>query len=317
MRPGSAILILLAPLVAAAPAAIAAPAPGAEAPAQKVRVFVSILPQAYLVDRVGGPYVEAGVLVGPGQSPHTFDPAPRQMVELSRAQLFFTIGWPFEKQLVEKARSLNPNLKIIDMREGVRLRWPSAAEAAADRDEPTPAPPPGRGAHAGQSDPHTWLSPRNARIEAANVCRALAAADPKHAAAYQENLAALDRDLEALDAELARTLAPLKGKTLLVYHPAFGYFADAYGLRQAPVEIEGKEPTARQLAALVDRARADGVRVIFVQPQFSARSAEAVAQAIGGAVVPLDDLSRDYLANLRDMAAKIRTALAAEKKPGE
>jgi zinc transport system substrate-binding protein len=124
----------------------------------------------------------------------------------------------------------------------------------------------------------------------------------------------VEEDLDRLDARLRESLAPLKGRDFFVYHPAFGYFADAYGLRQIPVEIEGKEPTARQLARLIDRARAEGVRVIFVQPQFSAKSAQAIATAIGGSVIPLDDLAKDYLANLAAMAEKVRGALAAEKK---
>jgi len=148
---------------------------------------------------------------------------------------------------------------------------------------------------------------------AATIARALQAADPTHAADYQANLRALQDDLAALDAKLAQALAPLKGRQLFVYHPAFGYFADAYGLKQVPVEVEGKEPTARQLAGLVDRARAAGARVIFVQPQFAPKSAEAVAKAIGGAVVPLDDLAKNYIANLSDMADKVRTALEGQR----
>ncbi len=96
---------------------------------------------------------------------------------------------------------------------------------------------------------------------------------------------------------------------MYVFHPAFGYFADAYGLIQVPIEIEGKEPGARQLSKLIDRAKKDRVKVIFVQPQFSARSAEAVAKAIGGVVVPIDDLGRDYLANLESIAAAIERGL--------
>jgi zinc transport system substrate-binding protein len=273
-----------------------------------MRVFVGIPPQAWLVERIGGPHVEVAVLVGPGRSPHTFEPTPMQMAGMAEARIFFSIGWPFEKQLLAKARAVNPALKVIDMREGVPLRWLTRAELEADRDEPAPAPAapsapaPGE-AHAGEADPHVWLSPRNLKIMAVNACRALAAANPAHAAEFEKNLAALAADLDRTDAQVAAALAPLKGKDFFVYHPAFGYFADAYGLRQVPVEIEGKEPTARQLAALIDRAKAEGVRVIFVQPQFSAQSARAVAQAIGGAVVPMDDLAKDCLANLRQMAA--------------
>ena len=320
---------------AAAPAAD----PAAPASAEKIRVFAAVLPQAWFIRRIGGPHVDVDVLVGPGQSPHAFDPPPRQMARLARARLFFAIGWPFEKRLLEKAAAVNPNLKVIDTLEGVPLRWMTPAESAADADahetaaappapgsekgqEPflksrrvpdtfsdppaPPAPPaPAHPAHDGQADPHVWLSPRCARIQAATIARALADADPARAEEFRKNLAAVQQDLDRLDARLAAALAPLRGKTFFVYHPAFGYFADAYGLVQAPVEIEGKEPTARQLAALIARAKSEGVRVIFVQPQFSTRSAEAVARAIGGAVVPIDPLAGDYEANLLDIADKI------------
>jgi zinc transport system substrate-binding protein len=304
--------------------ALGAAGPAADAPTAPLPVFVSILPQAWFVERIGGPYVDVGVLVGAGQSPHAFDPTPRQVTRLAQARIFLRIGWPFEKELLRKAEAVNPNLIVIDTREGVPLRWMTPAEADADANGRTPpgaadqaaagaADHPAAG-RAGDPDPHSWLNPRLAKVQAATIEKALAAADPAHADAFRKNLAALLEDLDRLDARLREVLAPLKGKAFFVYHPAFGYFADAYGLVQVPVEIEGKEPGARQLAALVARAKADGVRIIFVQPQFSARSARAVAEAIGGAVIPMDPLAGDYAANLLDMAGKIRQALGAEKK---
>jgi len=293
----------------AAAGAGGAAAPSAAAPAaslEPVRVFVSVLPQAWFVQRVGGPRVEVHVLVGPGQSPHTFEPTPRQMAALATARLFFTTGWPFETQVLEKARSIHPALEVIDLRQGIPLRrftGDETGQGGEDKDE---------GRRAGEPDPHIWLSPRLAAIQAARIAQVLTTADPDRAAEFQKNLETLQDDLRRTDERLARALAPLRGQTFFVFHPAFGYFADAYGLRQRAVEVEGKEPTARQLADLIDKARAAGVRVIFVQPQFSAKSAEAVARAIQGAVVPMDDLAQDYLANLEAMADKIVRALQPE-----
>jgi len=309
---------LLAIVLAAAagsglPASGASPDAAGAPAALPLKTFVTILPQAYFVERIGGPHVEVHVLVGPGQSPHTFDPTPQQMARLSDARLFFAAGWPFETRLLEKAKAVNPNLQVIDTREGIPPRYMTPAEAEADeRAEQAEGAPAGH-ADAGEPDPHFWLNPRYARTQAATIEKALAAADPAHAEAFRKNLAALQEDLGKLDARLREALAPLAGRDFFVYHPAFGYFADAYGLRQIPVEIEGKEPTARQLARLIGRARAEGVRVIFVQPQFSAKSAEAVAAAIGGTVIPLDDLAKDYTANLANMAEKVSRSLAADK----
>ncbi len=154
------------------------------------------------------------------------------------------------------------------------------------------------------------MSPRLAKKIALNVCDALVAADPANAGAYRAGLDGLLADLDALDAETAAALEPLRGRAIYVFHDAFGYFADAYGLRQVAIETGGKEPGPRHVAELIDRARADGVRVIFVQPQFSTMSAEAIAREIGGAVVPFDPLARDYIAGMRAAVKAVRRALS-------
>ncbi len=293
-----------------------------QAAAAPVRVVVSILPQVDFVERVGGGLVTVDVLVGAGQSPHTYEPTPRQLESLARARIYFTIGIDFETALVPRIRAQFPQLTIIDTGAGVPRRYLSADELDAEaRHEHASAGPPPAGAAqtgpatqaSGRPDPHIWLNPLYVKIQAETICQALSAADPAHADQYRANLSAFDADLDRIHKQLAEVLAPLRGRDIFVFHPAFGYFTDAYGLRQIPVEIEGKEPSARQLAALIGRARGEGVKVIFVQPQFATRSAEAVAQAIGGAVVPMDDLPRHYLKNLEDMADKIRAALRAAK----
>lgn len=163
---------------------------------------------------------------------------------------------------------------------------------------------------AGQAtDPHVWLDPEQVKIMAGNICSGLAKADPAHAADFAENLKVFREDLDRLDIEIARILSPLKGRTIYVFHPAFGYFCDAYGLRQEAVEAGGKEPGARHLAGLIEAARRENVRVIFVQPQFSQKAARAVARSIDGDVVPLNPLPSDYLAGLREMALTIRKSM--------
>ncbi len=302
-----ALLLTGIVLAAASPrAGIAAPADAPSGPqaddATRIEVFVSIPPQAAFVERVGGEHVRVGVLVPPGQSPHTFEPTPKQMAQLAGARVFFAIGLPLETRLLEKARAANPGLRVVDTRQGVPLRRMTADEAG-------PADEHGHDHAAGEPDPHTWLNPRYAKIQAATICRTLQEMDPTRKDEYRKNLEAFQADLDAVDARIAKALAPVKGKELLVFHPAFGYFAEAYGLRQVAVEVEGKEPNARALAALIERAKAGGARVIFVQPQFSPKTAEAVARAIGGVVVPMDALARDYLGNLEEMAAKVLRAL--------
>lgn len=287
----------------------------ADAPAEKLTVAVSILPQAYFVERLGGERVRVTVLVGPGQSPHAYEPTPKQVAELAAARAYFTIGVEFERGLLPRLRSSFPKLRVVDTQAGVPLRTMTAAEAEAECDHGHDHDH-GAHAHQGTPDPHIWLSPRLVKIQAATMASTLIDLDPPGTEVYRRNLAAFQADLDRLHDRLAAALGHLKGREVFVFHPAFGYFLDEFGLKQVPVEIEGKEPTARQLAAVIERAKAAGIRVIFVQPQFSRKSAAAVAEAIGGVVVPLDPLARDFTGNLQDMAAKIQAKFAPPAAEG-
>jgi zinc transport system substrate-binding protein len=266
----------------------------------RLQAFVSILPEAFFVERIGGDHVSVEVLVGPGQSPHSYEPTPRQLTRLAGARVFFAIGVPFEKALLARIKRSFPGVEVVDTRAGIELR--EAEEHDGHDDD------------AGGPDPHVWLNPRNARLIAASIRDALVRLDPAHAADYRANFDALAAQLDALDARLAKALAPLAGRRFYVFHPAFGYFGQAYGLTQVAVETGGREPSPRELAALIESAKADGVRVIFVQPQFSKSSAEAVARAIGGVVAPVDPLAKDYIANLERLAAALSDALGAPGK---
>jgi len=154
-------------------------------------------------------------------------------------------------------------------------------------------------------DPHLWTSPRLVRRMAVAIRDALSRLDPDGAAIYAANQAAFDEELVGLDADLTASLSHLDSRSFLVYHPAWGYFADAYGLTQIPIEREGKEPGGRRLIALIQQAQAVGARVIFVQPQFNRRAADQVAHAIGGRVETADPLAANYAPSLRRVAALI------------
>ena len=280
---------------------------------ERLMVFVSIPPQAYFVERVGGRHVQVEVLVQPGQSPHVFSPTTDQVARLARSTLYFRAGLPFEEALVAKIEAARGVRKVVDTTKGIALRQMEtfSDEVSHAHDHHHEADEEHGHEHiAGAPDPHSWLNPKNAAIMARNIADALKEVDPRNANEYDRNLASFERELADTDARLARALAPLRGKEFMVFHPAFGYFADAYGLRQLPVEIEGKDPDARTLARLIETARTRNIRVIFVQPQFSHKRAEAIAEAIGGTVVPMDPLARDYLANLDDIARKIEKALS-------
>ena len=277
----------------------------------KITAFVSILPQAYFVERVGGERVDVSVMVQPGHSPATYEPTPQQMAQLSRARVYFRIGVPFEASFLRKIAAACKGLDIVDTRQGVALRQMKHAHLHEEHEArgPAAATPEHR---AGASDPHTWLDPIIAKAQAGTICGALRRIDPTHAPEYSANLQALEADLDDVHERIARVLAPQKGRKFYVFHPAFGYFGDRYGLEQEPIEFEGKQASAKRLAQLIDQAKRDKVAVIFVQPEFSRKQAETVARAIGGAVVPMDPLARDYLVNLETMARRLDEALRAK-----
>ena len=286
----------------------------AGAPPATVRVsvsaFCSIAPQQFFVERVGGDLVSVGVLVGPGQSPHTFEPTPRQMADLAESDVYFAIGLPLEDRLLGRVEALGSRIRVIDTSDGIPLRQVEEVhlhdEDERHNDHESPA---HDGEPGGLPDPHTWLNPRLAQMQARNICVALKEIMPGHSEELEANLSRLLSDLDALDVELTDALAPVAGEIVYVFHPAFGYFTDAYDLRQVPIELGGMEPGARELAGLIEHAIVEGVRVIFVQPQFSRRSARAIAEEIGGAVVPIDPLSADYMDNLRTIAREVAKAL--------
>jgi zinc transport system substrate-binding protein len=257
-----------------------------------VRVAVSVLPLAAFAERVGGDRVRVQTLVGPGQNPHSFEPTARQIEELTSAELFWGVGMPFEEAWIARLRSQNSGLNILDARAGLQLP-PASARAAAS---------PSAHDEGHDHDPHVWTSPTLVRAMVPRLADALAALDPAGAAVYHANAAAYVAELEALDAELRQILAPLRNRRFLVYHPAWGEFAATYGLEQVAIERDGKEPGARSLAGLATLAGEAGIRVIFVQPQSSPRSAQVLAREIGARVVTVDPLARDYAATLRTLA---------------
>ncbi len=260
--------------------------------AAPLRVVVATPPQAFVIGQIGGGLVQIQTLVGRGQDPHDFEPTPRQIMPLGQAVIMFTTGLPFEKRLVGQIKARNKNLRIVDLTLGLPLH------TAAD----------------GDIDPHIWLSPPLLQIQAATIAKSLAEADCKNAPVYKRNLAAFSKKLHKIDRRLRTLLRPYVGRSFYVFHPAFGYFGAAYGLRQKTVETGGSRPGPRQLARLIGQARADKVRIIFTQPQFDVRSAAVVAAAINGTVVSLNPLAKNVLKNFIKIGRALKGALKNGKK---
>ena len=268
---------------------------------KKLSVVVSILPQAFIVERIGGSHVSLEVLVKPGVSPATYAPTPSQIQTLSQADVYFHIGVPFENKFLPTIREMLPSLQIVDMRTNIELREASA-EHHEHHDHHDCAAVDGK-------DPHIWLDPHLVKIQAATVSATLSEHLPEQRSVFEANLAQLESDLDALDREIKAILGHFQGRSFFVFHPAYGYFADAYGLEQRAFEVEGKAPTPKQMEDLIERARQNNIRALFVQPQFATANAQVIANEIGADLVFLDPLSKDYITNLREMAQRIAEGL--------
>jgi zinc transport system substrate-binding protein len=275
-----------------------------------LKTFVSIAPQQYFVQKIGGDTVAVSVLVPPGADPHTYEPKPRQMAELAQAAVYFAVGIDFEKAWMQKIAAANPGMRIVDTDAGIeKVALPAHRLEDKGHDHSHGKKKAARSHdHAGAPDPHVWLSPPLVKIQARRIADGLSAVDPANRGRYEENLARFLQEIEALDAELKLLFAGSPGARFMVFHPSWGYFAQAYGLEQVPIEIEGKEPKPAQLQQLIRRAREQGVKVIFAQPQFSAKSAEMVAREIGGQVVAVDPLAANWAENLREVGRRFKAA---------
>lgn len=260
----------------------------------QVHVMVSIPPQVYFVEQVGGDLVQVESLLPPGGFPHTYEPTPKQMRQLSKSDMYVRIHVEFEDAWWGKIAAVNPTMHVVDTLAGIELL--DASEADADH-----------GHHDG--DPHVWLSPQLVKQQAATICEGLTQIDPGNAETYLARKIAFARQLDELDQEIRTRLANLSSRTFLVFHPSWSYFAQAYQLEQLSIEIEGKEPSAAEMTQIIKTAKAHNIRVVFVQPQTSRRSAETIARQLGARVELLDPLAQNWLENMRTVAETLANAL--------
>ncbi len=249
----------------------------------QIKVAVTILPQAELVNKIGGERVAVSVLVPPGIDPHTYELSPGQLKKLSETELYIRVGHiDFEKNWMDRIAGTNKEMLVIDSSQSIEII---------------------------NGDPHIWLSPRLAKIQAENIARALQDIDPENREDYAQRLQSVQKELDQLDSDIAATLSPVSGSKFLVFHPSWGYFARDYGLEEIAIEKDGKEPTAKELAELLSWAKNEDIKVIFASPQHSTREAEAVARELDGKVVIIDPLAGDYFVNLKQVADTMATAL--------
>ena len=256
---------------------------------EPIPIFVSITPQKYFVERIGGNDVKVEVMVKPGESPATFNPNPKKMSRLANSKLYFSIGVPFERIWISRLKAIQPDLKFISLNQNLGLKIKS-------------------GYSQNKKDPHIWLSPLLVKNMVTEIEVALSKEKPEREKIFKINHTALAQELDMLDQEIRDILANGKTRSFMVFHPAWSYFAEAYGLEQISIEHNGKEPGPRSLQEIINRGKKSNIKTIFVQKQFGLSVAKNIAKMIGATIQEMDPLAENYFENMRQTAKAISGA---------
>jgi zinc transport system substrate-binding protein len=266
---------------------------------------VNILPQKYFVEKIVKDKFTINVMVKPGASPHNFEPKPSQMKSLVASKVYFLIGDATEKNWIEKFKQNAKNTLFVDTTIGVekiemaKHEHEEVAQHDHKKDEKDE-----EHDHSGL-DPHIWLDPVLVKIQAKNIYEAMIKIDSANSDFYKTNYEEFLKELETLDSNIKTILAPHKDKAFMVFHPSWGYFAKRYDLEQISIEIEGKEPKPNELVELIEESKKHDIKIVFVSPQFSQKSAQAISKNIGANVVAIDPLSDNWNENLQKVANEI------------
>ena len=253
---------------------------------EKIKILVSILPQKYFVEKIGGNKVDVDVLIPPGTNPHLWDPTPRQLVDVAGTAIYFYNGnMNFEKSWMKNIVDANPNLMQVKLSEGINLLSGSGHTGHGE-------------GHSHGVDPHTWLPPANARIIATNIKNTLSKQYPGHGSCFEENYNKLITEIADLEKEIETNLGNLPNRKFMIFHPTLSYYAKQFGLEQISIEFEGKEPTPKHLRASIDLAKKSGIQTIFIQKEFDMNNASIIANELDGRLVQIDPLSENWYDNL-------------------
>lgn len=257
----------------------------------KPLISVSIEPLRNIVEHLAGDYYKVVTLTPVGASPETYEPTPKQLMDVSNSKLYFAIGTlGFEKQQLERMKETAPTLKIYTVSDGISLL--SVQHEG----------------HGDSTDPHIWMSPKNVVQMARNVCNALCQNDPEHTAVYKKKLADLERHADETDRRIRLMVSKVRYRNFLIYHPALAYFANEYGFRQLTIEQDGKEPSSEHLATIISEAKAAEVHIIFLQREFKGRSVKSFSEATGARVVIINPLAyrwdNEAIATAKALAAQ-------------
>lgn len=259
---------------------------------KKLPIAVSIAPQKTFVKAVAGDLVDVVTMIPSGQNPENFQPTPTLLENFSKAKIYFSIGVPTENSsILPKAKDLNSSLKIINLDKEVAKVYPDREFAP------------------GKRDPHIWLSPKRTKIMINIIKEELSKIDPSNKSIYAKNADEYLKKLDEIDTDIKSSLTNLKNKSIIVYHPAFGYFCDEYGLNMIALETEGKEAQPQDLQKTIDMAKEKEIKTIFYQAEIDSKQSKTFADEIGGKTELIAPLSPDYIENLKKIANAFKQVL--------
>ena len=256
---------------------------------QKPLILVSIAPYRTLVQQIAGPSFDVQTIVPSSANPHSFEPILSQVTQMGRADIWFSIGEPFEAKIAPILQARNPQFIVSDLRKGLSLieEVPSLE------------------CHGCLADRHIWLSPKLTKLQAETIEKALSQKYPENRALFSKNRIVLCEQLTALDEEIRSILKETKNRTLLVSHPAFGYFCKEFNLHQLSVEYEGKDPRPKHLEAILKRATEERAQIALALPQYNNKGAQLIAEKLHKPVRYIDPYSEGYFEMMRKLALLI------------
>ncbi len=267
-------------------------------------ISVSILPQQWFVDQIGGDRVRTQAMVGGGDDPHTYEPTPQQMTYLSDSDLYFTIGVEFEEVWLPRFESANSDMVVVNSAEGVDFIPAIGAHDHAESTEEDHA------LTGSEADPHIWFSPLRMKQMSQTMAEAMKAADPQNVVFYQANLEALLIKIDSIDSDVRNLLEGSKRDYFMVVHPAWGYVAEDYGLHMLAVEIGGSEPAPETLSQIIALAKEYEINTLVIERGSNVRLATSITEQAGiQSIVEWDPMAYDWPASMLMIAETLYQAL--------
>jgi zinc transport system substrate-binding protein len=249
-------------------------------------ITVSIAPYKYFIEKIAGDDFKINIMVPSGANPHIYEPVPHQISGLRKSEAYVGNGFlGFEITWLDRFCEVNKTMKLLLLGDNIDPIEPHSH----DDDE------------AETADPHYWVSPDCAKIMAKNLKEFLVALKPERSGFYEANYAKLDSVIDNIDNEARRLFSSCAKRAFMIYHPNLGYLARHYNLEEISVEYEGKEPSPSRLKYLIDRARDEKLKIIFVQKEYDTKNAQSIANEIGANVMIIDPLSEDWESAMREI----------------